>query len=315
VPTQPLSEDQIEAIRRAIDASASRRLEATRGMLDAIAGALREDRASDDVTSKVLVPADARGRAVIRAKEPGLVAGVSVACFAFFMGGGHGSIDGDVLDGTRVTAGTELVRLEAPLRGLLAGERTAVNLIQRMSGIATLTAHFVDAVKGTHARILATRKTAPGLREFDLEAVRAGGGGVHRESLAERILVKENHLEAARAAGLARTMADVVALIARARPGVPVGIEAADLDELRAALVPGVEVVLLDNFPPERVAEAVAIRAAAFPRGGGPALEASGGITLANVRRYAETGVERISVGAITHSAPALDVSMKILKA
>jgi nicotinate-nucleotide pyrophosphorylase (carboxylating) len=220
-----------------------------------------------------------------------------------------------VADGARVAAGTELVRIEGPLRDLLAGERTAVNLIQRMSGIATLTAKFVDAVAGTKARILATRKTAPGLRAFDLDAVRAGGGDVHRASLADRILVKENHLRAARAAGTAKTMADVVALLARAKPGVPVGIEAVDLIELRAALVPGVDVVLLDNFTPERTAEAVRVRDAAFPLGGGPALESSGGITLANVRRFAETGVERITVGAITHSAPALDVSMKIVEA
>ena len=278
-----------------------------------IRSALAEDRASEDVTSLALVPADANGCAVIRAKEAGVVAGVGHACFAFVSLRGYGTIDGAVADGTRVEAGTDLVRLAGLLRDLLAGERTAGNFIQRMSGVATLTAQFVDAVKETRAQILATRKTAPGLRAFDLEAVRAGGGGVHRESLAERVLVKENHLAAARAAGAARTMADVVAALARERPGVPVGIEAEDLDELRAALVPGVEVVLLDDFTPERLAEAVALRNAAFPRGGGPALEASGGITLANVRRYAETGVERISVGAITHSAPALDVSMKIL--
>jgi nicotinate-nucleotide pyrophosphorylase (carboxylating) len=281
--------------------------------IESVRAALREDRAQQDVTSQLLVPADAHGSAVIRAKQGGVVAGLAHGCFAFVSLGGHGTIEPLAADGDRVAAGAELVRLEGPLRYLLAGERTAVNLIQRMSGIATLTAQFVDAVRGTRARILATRKTAPGLRAFDLAAVRAGGGDVHRASLAERVLVKENHLAAARAAGTAATMADVVALIGRARPGVPVGIEAADLGELRAALVPGVEVVLLDNFTPARVAEAVAIRAAAFPKGDGPELEASGGITLANVRGYAETGVERISVGAITHSAPALDVSMKIV--
>lgn len=292
-----------------------RREELTRGQIDLIADALREDRAAEDVTSHLLVPAEARGRVVIRAKQPGVVAGLGLGCFALMSCGGRGDLGLLVEDGTRVATGAELVRLEGRLRGLLAGERTALNLIQRTSGIATLTAKFVDAVAGTKARILATRKTAPGLRAFDLAAVRAGGGDVHRASLAERVLVKENHLAAARAAGTARTMADVVALIARERPGVPVGIEAEDVDELRAALVAGVDVVLLDEFPPERVAEAVALRDAAFPQGGGPQLEVSGGVTLANVRRYAETGVERISVGAITHSAPALDVSMKVLPA
>ena len=281
----------------------------------AIVAALREDRAAEDVTSRGLVPETAAGHAMVRAKEDGVVAGLAVAAQVFAAVDSRVRFDAAVRDGARVPAGMVVARVAGPLRSLLAGERTAVNFLQRMSGIATLTARFADAVKGTRAQILATRKTAPGLRAFDLDAVRAGGGGVHRESLAERVLVKENHLAAARAAGTAQTMADVVALLTRERPGVPVGVEAEDLDELRAALVAGVEVVLLDDFPPERVAEAVALRDAAFPQGGGPRLEVSGGVTLANVRRYAETGVERISVGAITHSAPALDVSMKILKA
>lgn len=281
----------------------------------AILAALREDRAADDVTSRALVPETTAGHAMVRAKEAGVVAGLTVAARVFAEIDSRVRFDAAVRDGARVAAGAVVARVAGPLRSLLAGERTAVNFLQRMSGIATLTAKFVDEVKGTRAQILATRKTAPGLREFDLQAVRAGGGGVHRESLAERVLVKENHLAAARAAGTARTMADVVAALARERPGVPIGIEAEDLDELRAALVPGVEVVLLDDFEPERIVEAVALRDAAFPQGGGPALEASGGVTLANVRRYAETGVERITVGAITHSAPALDVSMKVLPA
>lgn len=279
---------------------------------DAIRRALEEDDASNDVTSRVLVPASACGRATIVAKQAGVVAGIAAAGVVFREMDAASGYEPRVADGARVVAGTEIARIEGTLRGLLAAERTAVNLLQRMSGIATLTAAFVDAVAGTRARILATRKTAPGLRAFDLAAVRAGGGDVHRASLADRVLVKENHLRAARAAGTARTMSDVVALLAREKPGVPIGIEAVDLEELRAALVPGVEVVLLDNFTPSRIREAVRVRDAAFPAGGGPALEASGGITLANVRSYAETGVERISVGALTHSPPALDVSMKI---
>ncbi len=299
----------------------------TPAQMDAIRLALREDDASRDVTSNALVPAAARGHAVIRAKEPGVIAGAEFAFHVFARLAEPLLRPGDRLDcwtyaigGTRVQPGDELARIEGSLRVLLAGERTAVNLVQRMSGIATLTARFVDAVAGSArdgkggARILATRKTAPGLRAFDLAAVRAGGGDVHRASLADRVLVKKNHLEAARAAGTARTMADVVALLARQTPDCPVGIEAIDLDELRAALVPGVEVVLLDNFTPQRCAEAVRVRDAAFPGGGGPQLEASGGITLANVRGFAESGVERISVGALTHSAPALDVSMRVLQ-
>jgi nicotinate-nucleotide pyrophosphorylase (carboxylating) len=210
-----------------------------------------------------------------------------------------------------------VARLAGPLRSLLAGERTAVNFMQRMGGIATTTAHFVDAVRGTPAAILATRKTAPGLRWFDLAAVRAGGGGVHRGSLSERVLVKENHVRAARAAGTCASMADVVERVLRVSGRRSVGIEAADMDELRAALVPDVDVVLLDNFTPAECREAVRIRGATCGaetfEGGGPALEASGGITLANVAAYAASGVDRISVGALTHSAPALDVSMSIV--
>jgi nicotinate-nucleotide pyrophosphorylase (carboxylating) len=281
----------------------------------AIAAALREDRADDDVTTRALVPEGAQGSAMIRAKQAGVVAGLDVAAAVFAHVDPRVRFQGAVRDGTRVEASVVVARVAGPLRSLLAGERTAVNFVQRMSGVATLTAQFVDAVRGTRARILATRKTAPGLRAFDLAAVRAGGGDVHRATLADRVLVKANHLLAARAAGAAKSMTDVVALLAREKPGVPVGIEAVDLDELRAALVPGVEVVLLDNFAPDRVAEAVRVRDAAFPTGGGPQLEASGGVTLANVRAFAETGVERISVGALTHSAPALDVSMKVLSA
>jgi nicotinate-nucleotide pyrophosphorylase (carboxylating) len=280
---------------------------------EAIRLALREDCALRDVTSQVLVPVGATGSAVIRAKQEGVLCGLAAA-FAVFAEVGPGVVCEALADeGARVRPGQDVASLAGPLRGLLAGERTAVNLVQRMSGVATLTARFVDAVRGTHARILATRKTAPGLRAFDLAAVRAAGAEVHRESLADRVLVKENHLRAARAAGTASTMADVVALLARERPGVPVGIEAVDLDELRAALVPGVEVVLLDNFTPAGCAEAVRVRDAAFPRGGGPELEASGGITLDVVRAYAASGIERISVGALTHSVVALDVSMRIL--
>ncbi len=284
-------------------------------MTQAILAALREDRADDDVTSRALVPADATGSAMIRAKEAGVVAGIEAASRVFAHVDPRVRFDGAVRDGARVEPGVVVARVAGPLRSLLAGERVAVNLLQRMSGVATLTAKFVDAVRGTRAKILATRKTVPGLRAFDLAAVRAGGGDVYRASLADRVLVKANHLAAARAAGTAKTMADVVAVFARGKPGVSVGVEAVDVDELRAALVPGVEFVLLDNFAPERVAAAVRIRDAAFPTGGGPALEASGGVALANVRAFAETGVERISVGALTHSAPALDLSMKVLPA
>jgi nicotinate-nucleotide pyrophosphorylase (carboxylating) len=283
--------------------------------LERIDAALAEDAASRDVTTSALVPADATGAAEIRVKgEGGVVAGLGVAAAVFARLDASCAFVALAEDGDRVAAGTTVARVEGRLRVLLEGERTAVNFLQRMGGIATLTARFAEAVAGTGVAILATRKTAPGLRPFDLAAVRAGGGGVHRGSLAERVLVKENHLRAARAAGTAATMREAVALVVGAARGAAVGIEAADLDELRGALVPGVDVVLLDNFTPEACVQAAAIRRAAFPAGDGPLLEASGGVTLANVRAYAATGVERISVGALTHSAPALDVSMTVTR-
>ncbi len=280
---------------------------------DRVLGWLREDAAERDVTALALVPAGVAATARVRAKAPGVVAGLGVAAQVFDALDAGVRYEPLVADGAAVRPGDVLARVAGPCRALLAGERTALNVLQRMSGVATLTAQFVAAVAGTRARILATRKTLPGLRDLDLAAVRAGGGDVHRASLAERVLVKENHVAAARRAGRVHAFADAVAaLVGAAGPGVPIGIEVTDVDELRAALVAGVEVVLVDNFDPAGCREAVALRDRTFPHGGGPDIEASGGVTLANVRAFAESGVERISVGALTHSAVALDISMKI---
>ena len=286
-----------------------------------VATALAEDSAREDITTRALVPPGALGVAEIRSKADGVVAGLAVAREVFRQVDAGVRFEALAQDGDVVAPGQVVARAEGSLLSLLEAERTAVNFLQRMSGIATLAAQFVAAVRGTRAQILATRKTAPGLRQFDLAAVRAGGAGVHRESLAAQVLVKENHLHAARVAGTAANMAQVVARVLAAADAAgaadpaarpKVGIEADDLDELRAALVPGVSVVLADNFTPAACAEAVRLRDAAFPGGGGPQIEASGGITLANVAAYAAAGVERISVGALTHSAPALDLSMKV---
>ena len=282
---------------------------------------LREDCAFDDVTAQTLVPATLHGTAVVRAKAEGVVAGLDVARAVFDALDADVSFQPRVADGDRVAVGQIVAGVSGPCRALLAGERVALNILQRMSGVASLTAHFVDAVDGTGARIFVTRKTMPGLRAFDLAAVRSGGAAPHRDSLADRVLVKENHVAAALMDGWATSMADVAARLvgsdghAAGGPDVPIGIEVTDLDELRQALLPGVAVILVDNFTPERCAEAVALRDAAFPDGGGPTIEASGGITLDNVRAFAEAGVERISVGAPTHSAVALDLSMKIVPA
>jgi nicotinate-nucleotide pyrophosphorylase (carboxylating) len=275
---------------------------------------LHEDRAFDDVTAAALVPETVHGVAVVRVKEDGVLAGLPVARAVFDALDAGVRFETRASDGERVESGQIVADVSGPCRALLAGERVALNILQRMSGVATHTARFTDAVAGTGTRIYVTRKTMPGLRDLDLAAVRAGGAEPHRESLADRVLVKENHVAAALMDGWAQSMADVATrLVGDDGPGVPIGIEVTDLEELRQTFVPGVDVILVDNFTPSQCTDAGALRAAAFPGGGGPALEASGGITLANVRAYADAGVERISVGAPTHSSVALDISMKIV--
>ncbi len=278
-----------------------------------IARLLAEDAAQDDVTTRSLVPDDACGAALIRAKEAGVVAGLDAAQALFEAVDPEVAFEALVADGMTVTPGALVVRVAGRLRSLLAAERAAVNLLQRMSGIATLTARFAAELSPHGVTLLATRKTAPGLRALDIEAVVAGGASAHRGSLGERVLVKENHLAAARVGGGADDMADVVSkLLGPQGPRVPIGIEVTSLDELRLVLVAGIEVALLDNFSPDECRRAVQLRDAAFPEGGGPALEASGGITIETAAAYAASGVERISVGALTHSARALDLSMTL---
>ncbi len=278
-----------------------------------IAAWLAEDRADEDCTAAALVDPQVTGTAAIRAKEAGVLAGLGIARQVLMAIDPEIGFEARAEDGVHLDVGDVVAFVTGRCRSLLAGERTALNVVQRMSGIATLTAQYVDAVRETRAVILATRKTNPGLRDLDVLAVRAGGGDMHRLSLADRVLVKENHLRAMQRAGDATSMADLVRrLTGEDAPGVPVGVEVTDHDELRAALAPGIDVVLLDNFTPARCAEAVRIRDGADD-GSRPALEASGGITLETVRAFAESGVDRISVGALTHSARSLDINMKIV--
>ncbi|MGQ0614682.1 MAG: carboxylating nicotinate-nucleotide diphosphorylase [Planctomycetaceae bacterium] len=262
--------------------------------------ALAEDIGSGDVTTDLFVPAGARGRGRIVAKAAGVLAGLPVAVELLRLEAeGDLRVTRQARDGARVAAGESVLEVEAPARALLRATRTALNLLMRLSGIATLTSRYVEAVAGTGAEILDTRKTTPGLRMLEKYAVRAGGGHNHRFGLFDAILVKENHL--AFSPNAAR------ALAARP-PGVPVIVEAESLDEFRAACEAEADVVLLDEFPPDDVRRARAMRGDAPS----PRIEVSGGITLANARSYAEAGAERLSVGAITHSAPALDLSMRI---
>jgi len=258
--------------------------------------ALAEDIGPGDVTANLLVPDGARGLARIRAKAAGIVAGLPIAARVLELAG-EVTVREVGGDGRRVEPGDLVLEAEGEAAALLRGERTALNFLGRLSGIASLTARFVAAVEGTGARILDTRKTTPGWRRLEKHAVRAGGGVNHRFALYDAVLVKENHL--AFGVDLARALAH--------RPaGMEATVEAENLDEFRAAMEAGADVVMLDEFTLDDV------RLARQERGARerPLLEVSGGITLENVRAYAEAGAERISIGALTHSAPALDLSM-----
>lgn len=273
---------------------------------DAVMAALDEDGAHNDITTAALVNGDQWGRGVFLAKAEGIIAGLPVAAAAMTAIDESVSFDTLIADGARVTAGTELAEVEGRLAVILACERVALNFLQRMSGIATLTRDYVDAVRGTSARILSTRKTAPGMRHLERYAVRAGGGFDHRFNLAAGVLIKDNHIAAARQRGDA-VLGEV---IARARAGAPhtmrIEIEVTTLDELQEALDGGAEVILLDNMTVDEIRSAVRIV------GDRAIVEASGGVTLDNVAAIAEAGVSYISVGRITHSAPALDISLEI---
>jgi nicotinate-nucleotide pyrophosphorylase (carboxylating) len=262
---------------------------------DLIDRALAEDIGDGDLTTRAVVPEGAEARARISQKEPGVVAGLRVAERVF------GSVDPELLfvhhcpEGKWREAGA-IADVSGPAASILAAERVALNFLGRLSGVATLTARYVRAVEGTRARILDTRKTTPGLRELEKDAVRRGGGVSHRSGLYDAILVKENHVALAGGVGEATRLA-----LAAASDAI---IECRTLDEVEEALNAGVKRVLLDNMEPEQLRRAVELAA------GRAELEASGGITLETVRGVAETGVDFISVGALTHSAPALDVSL-----
>ena len=266
-----------------------------------VAQALAEDTGGRDVTADAVVPQGARGRARITQKQPGAVFGFEAAREVFAQCGIE-DFDPLVVEGQwRDGVPADVAFASGPAASLLAAERTALNFLGHLSGIATLTARFAAAVAGTGARILDTRKTTPGLRFLEKQAVAAGGGVNHRMGLYDAILIKENHI--ALAGGLEQ------AVSAARSTAMPVEVEARDPDEVRSALAAGADRVLLDNMEPAQLRQAVAAR---DQSGSGAALEASGGIELSNVREVAETGVDFISVGALTHSAPALDLSMLI---
>lgn len=272
-----------------------------RTVREIVEGFLKEDIGHGDVTTEAVVEPDARGIARIEAREEFVVAGLDVAkaCFELL----DANVRWTVItpDGSRVSAGTVLARIEGFLAAILTAERTALNLLARLSAVATLTARFVAETAGTRAQVIDTRKTTPGLRLLEKAAVRVGGGGNHRFGLDDGILIKDNHV---RAAG---GVAEAVKRARNAAPhGLVVEVEVTTMEELDEALGAGAQAILLDNMDPETAGKAV-------ERVGGRAvLEASGGMDLANVRWYAEAGVDLISIGALTHSAGSVDVSLEI---
>jgi nicotinate-nucleotide pyrophosphorylase (carboxylating) len=266
--------------------------------------ALAEDIGPGDVTTEATVPAAARARARIVQKEPGVAFGLAVVEETMRQCGVE-HVDKLVVEGQwRDGVPAEVVLASGPAAALLRAERTALNFLGHLSGVATLTARFVDAVAGTGAQILDTRKTTPGLRALEKAAVAAGGGRNHRMGLYDAILIKENHI------ALAGSLAKAVYGARKKHPDLPIEVECRNLDETAYALGTGANRLLLDNMDNEMLKGAVKLREQNSGAGNGPALEASGGVNLDTVRAIAETGVDFISIGALTHSAPSLDFSL-----
>jgi nicotinate-nucleotide pyrophosphorylase (carboxylating) len=277
--------------------------EAAGALEQLVARALAEDVGSGDITAEATVPADARARARIVQKQSGVIFGFEAAREVFRQTGA-GDLDVLMVEGQwRDGVPAEVAFISGSARALLAAERVALNLLGRLSGIATLTARYVEAVReaGGRAAILDTRKTTPGLRDLEKAAVRAGGGRSHRRGLYDAFLIKENHV------AIAGGIEAAVRLARESGAGKTVEIECRDRAEVEAALAAGADILLLDNMSADELREAVALRDAA---GSAARLEASGGVNLETVGPIALTGVEMISVGALTHSAPALDLSM-----
>ncbi|WP_210439695.1 carboxylating nicotinate-nucleotide diphosphorylase [Nocardioides xinjiangensis] len=274
---------------------------------DVVGRALMEDlpqRPHHDPTSESTIPADARAEAVVAAREPGVVAGLAVAAVAFAMVGADATISSRAPDGTRVEEGDVVLRISGRTQRLLVAERTALNLACHLSGIATATAQWVDALAGSPTRVLDTRKTLPGLRTLQKYAVRCGGGVNHRSSLQDMAMVKDNHVIAAGG------VLPALEAIRGRHPGLPVEVEVTTLDQLDEllALPEPPERVLLDNMADDMMSEAVHRTAGRVP------LEASGGVTLERAGRIGATGVDFVSVGALTHSVEVLDLGMDLVE-
>jgi len=274
-----------------------------REIRDAVRAALAEDIGGGDVTSLATVPAGTTFTVVMRAREPLVVAGLAFAEAAFRKLSPAVRLKRLARDGQRVKAGAGLLKISGPARAILSAERVALNFVQRLSGVATLTAHYVATIRGTAAQILDTRKTTPGWRRFEKYAVACGGGRNHRFGLYDLVLIKDNHLAALREA----KPNAVAAAIQRARkkfPQLQVEVEADTLAQVKQAVAAGADIILLDNMTPAQLRQAVKLVA------GRARTEASGGVNLKTVRVIAQTGVDFISVGALTHSACSVDIGL-----
>ena len=265
--------------------------------------ALEEDLGRGDVATDLLVPPDAAARARLRSRNPGVIAGLDVAAMTFNVVDARVQFAALIEDGDSAARGDELAVVSGSARSLLRAERVALNFLQRLSGVATLTSRYVEAVRGTRARVVDTRKTTPGLRPLEKYAVRAGGGLNHRRDLSDAMMIKDNHLAVITATGISLAEA-----VKEARQSMPhtlkVEIEVDRLDQIPEALAVGADIILLDNMSNEDMKSAVAAI------NGRAIIEASGGVTLGTISEIAATGVDVISVGALTHSAPALDIGL-----
>ncbi|MBK6733313.1 MAG: carboxylating nicotinate-nucleotide diphosphorylase [bacterium] len=286
-----------------MDAGAAAGFPAGEWLDQLVVRSLREDVGPGDVSTDVAVAAGARAAGALRARSAGVVAGLPLVARVYRELDPGVSFEPLVADGVAVTAGQSLARLSGPAGSLLTGERTALNFVQHLSGIATLTARYVAAVAGTRCLVLDTRKTLPGYRELAKYAVRCGGGANHRFGLYDRVLLKDNHWAAGDG------IADMVARARLRWPALPIEVEVDTAAQLDLVLPLGVEWIMLDNFTPDEVAAAVGERNRA---GSSTRLEASGNVTLDTVAAYAQAGADAVSVGRLTHSAPALDLGLDL---
>jgi nicotinate-nucleotide pyrophosphorylase (carboxylating) len=280
---------------------ATQELTMDQSLKDLIERALQEDIGPGDVTSEATIPSESTSKAVMLAKQFLVVAGLEVARAVFHTLDPNIQFTPLVKEGDGIPAGTEIVRLSGNTRALLAGERVALNLMQHLSGIATLTAKYVEMVEGLKVQVLDTRKTLPGLRQLEKYAVRVGGGRNHRFGLFDGVLIKDNHIKAAGSITKAVDRAR-----AKAHHLLKIEVETKSLDEVREALAAAADIIMLDNMPIDMMREAVSIIS------GRALVEVSGNVTIKTIRAIAETGVDFISSGSLTHSAPAADISMKI---